>query len=108
MKKNFRLKKKLSDYNYVTINGQPIEPASGSTGQDEIDSKTIIEHHQYTFSNYDEYGDKVEIAVHGEDLFGYKGEWNVAFPLEKVKGDISVFNPKVKTETVDEIYTFNS
>ena len=98
------LKEATVGYNYVTINGQPIKPVSGSTGQDEVDSKTIIEHHQYSFSNYDEYGDNVEIAVHGEDLFGYKGDWNVAFPLEKVKGDISVYNPGVKTETGNGIY----
>ncbi len=102
--KELSLKEATVGYNYITINGQPIEPVSGSTGQDEVDSKTIIEHHQYTFSNYDEYGENVEIAVHGEDLFGYKGDWNVAFPLEKVKGDISVFNPGVKTETGNGIY----
>ena len=58
------------------------------TGQDDINSKTIIEHHQFTFSNYDEYSDKIEIAVHGENLFGYEGKLKVAFPLKKIKGDI--------------------
>ena len=108
MKKNFRLKKKLFGFNYITINGQPIEPAIGSTGQDEIDSKTIIEHHQYTFSDYDEYGDEIEVAVHGKDLFGYEGEWAVAFPLKKVDGDIAVFYPAVKKATVDGEYSLTA
>ena len=102
--KELSLREETVGSNYVTINGQPIEPAIGSTGQDEIDSKTIIEHHQYTFSNYDEYGDKVEVAVHGKDLFGYEGEWTVAFPLEKVAGEITVFQPNAKTEMVDDTY----
>ena len=45
-----------------------------------LNSKTIIEHHQFTLSNYNEYGDKIEIAVHGEDLFGYEGEVEGGFP----------------------------
>lgn len=106
--KELSLREETVGYSYITINGQPIEPASGSAGQKNINSKTIIEHHAYTFSNYDEYGDEVEIALHGEDLFGYKGDWTVAFPLEKVKGEISVFNPGVKTETGNGTYNLTA
>lgn len=81
--KDLSLEEEKAGFNYITINGQPVKPAMGSTGQDDINSKTIIEHHQFTLSNYNEYGDKIEIAVHGEDLFGYEGKWKVAFPLEK-------------------------
>ena len=52
----------------------------GSTGQDYINSKTIIEHHQFTFANDDEYGDEIEITVQGEDLFGYEGRVEGGFP----------------------------
>ncbi|WP_075618613.1 DUF4179 domain-containing protein [Paenisporosarcina indica] len=103
--KDLSLKEETVGSNYITINGQPIEPASGSTGQDEIDSKTIIEHHQYTFSDYDEYGDEIEVALHGKDLFGYEGEWAVDFPLKKVSGDIAEFYPAVKKATVDGMYS---
>ncbi|MEE6450214.1 DUF4179 domain-containing protein [Gottfriedia acidiceleris] len=75
--KELSMKEEIVGFNYITINGQPVKPAMGSTGQDDLNSKTIIEHHQYTFSNYNEYGDKIEIAVHGEDLFGYKGKLKV-------------------------------
>lgn len=102
--KDLSMEEELVGFNYVTINGQPVKPAIGSTHSRDINSKTIIEHHQFTFSNYDEYGDEIEIAVHGEDLFGYEGEWTVAFPLEKVAGDISVFHPNVKTELVNDMY----
>ncbi len=102
--KELSLREETVGNSYITINGQPIETVIGSTGQDEIDSKTIIEHHQLTFSNYDEYGDKVEIAVNGKDLFGYEGKWKVAFPLEKVVGEISVFEPNSKTEMNDDNY----
>jgi hypothetical protein len=94
--KELSLEEETVGSNYLTINGQPIEPANGSTGQKLIDSKTIIEHYEYTFANYDEYGDKVEVAVNGIDLFGYEGKWTVAFPLEKVAGKISVFEPNAK------------
>ncbi|EAZ85625.1 DUF4179 domain-containing protein [Lysinibacillus fusiformis] len=106
--KELSMKEENVGFNYITINGQPIKPAIGSTGQDDINSKTIIEHHQFTFSNYNEYGDKIEIAVHGEDLFGYEGELKVAFPLEKIKGDVFKFYPEVTTETVDEVYTLTA
>ncbi|MEH7385811.1 DUF4179 domain-containing protein [Bacillus sp. JJ1521] len=106
--KDLSLKEEIVGYNYITINGQPVKPAIGSTGQDDINSKTIIEHHQFTLSNYNEYGDKVEIAVHGENLFGYEGKWMVAFPLSKIKGDISEFYPEVKAETVDDVYTLTA
>jgi Family of unknown function (DUF5643)/Domain of unknown function (DUF4179) len=102
--KELSLEEETVGSNYLTINGQPIEPANGSTGQKLIDSKTIIEHYEYTFANYDEYGDKVEVAVNGIDLFGYEGKWTVAFPLEKVAGKISVFEPNAKTEMVDDAY----
>ena len=92
----------------LTINGQPVKVASGSGGQDDINSKTIIEHHSLTFANYDEYGDKIEVAVHGKDLFGYEGEWEVVFPLEKVEGEISEFSPQVSATTLDEVYTITA
>ncbi len=106
--KELSMKEEIVGFNYITINGQPVKPAIGSTGQDDINSKTIIEHHQFTFSNYNEYGDKIEIAVHGEDLFGYEGKLKVAFPLEKIKGDAFEFYPEVTTETVDEVYTLTA
>ena len=106
--KELSLKEGNVGFNYVTINGQPFKSAIGSTGQDSINSKTIIEHHQFTLANYDEYGDKIKIAVHGENLFGNKGKWKVEFPLEKVKGDIHEFYPGVKTEKVDGVYTLTA
>lgn len=106
--KELSMKEEIVGFNYITINGQPVKPAIGSTGQDDINSKTIIEHHQFTFSNYNEYGDKIEIAVHGEDLFGYDGKLKVAFPLKKIKGDVFEFYPEVTTKTVDEVYTLTA
>lgn len=106
--KELSLKEETVGMNNITINGQPVEPAIGSTGQDEIDSKTIMEHHQLTLSNYNEYGDNIEVAVHGKDLFGYKGDWKVAFPLEKIKGEIYESYPNVKAQTGDEVYTLTA
>ncbi|MBG9452969.1 hypothetical protein ABE61_02450 [Lysinibacillus sphaericus] len=102
--KELSMEEEIVGFNYLTINGQPVKPAIGSTGQDDINSKTIIEHHQFTFSNYNEYGDEIEIAVHGEDLFGYEGKLKVSFPLKKIKGDVFEFYPEVSTKTVDEVY----
>ncbi len=106
--KELSLKEETVGYNYVTINGQPVDVAMGSTGQDEIDPKTIIEHHQFTLANFNEYGDNINIAVHGEDLFGYEGKLKVEFPLGKIKGDLSEFYPKVQTEIVDEVYSITA
>ncbi|MFJ7736459.1 DUF4179 domain-containing protein [Lysinibacillus sp. NPDC097287] len=98
-----------SSFSYITINGQPVKRAiSGRGGQDDIDPKTIIEHQELTFANYDEYGDKIEVAIHGENLFGYEGEWEVAFPLEKVAGEIYEFSPQVSAQTLDEVYTITA
>jgi len=106
--KELSMEEEIAGFNYITINGQPIKPAIGSIGQDDINSKTIIEHHQFTFSNYNEYGDEIEIAVHGEDLFGYEGKLKVSFPLKKIKGDVFEFYPEVTTKTVDEVYTLTA
>ncbi len=106
--KELSMEEEIVGFNYITINGQPVKPAIGSTGQDDINSKTIIEHHQFTFSNYNEYGDKIEVAVHGEDLFGYEGKLKVSFPLEKIKGDVLEFYPEVTAKTVDEFYTLTA
>ncbi|MFC9542397.1 DUF4179 domain-containing protein [Lysinibacillus sp. NPDC056959] len=106
--KELSMEEEIFGFNYITINGQPVKPAIGSTGQDDINSKTIIEHHQFTFSNYNEYGDEIEIAVHGEDLFGYEGKLKVSFPLKKIKGDVIKYYPEVTTKTVDEVYTLTA
>lgn len=106
--KELSMKEEKAGFSYITINGQPVKPAIGSTGQDDINSKTIIEHHQFTFSNYNDYGDNIEVAVHGEDLFGYKGNLKVAFPLKKIKGDVFEFYPKATIKTIDEVYTLTA
>ncbi|MEG0258678.1 MAG: DUF4179 domain-containing protein [Lysinibacillus sp.] len=89
---------------YLTINGKPIDVATGSTSQDDIDDYTIIEHHQFTLAETEIYGDKIEVAIHGEDLFGYKGNWNVDFPLEKLKDETNNFYPNVSAKTEDGLY----
>ncbi|HFK1530158.1 TPA: DUF4179 domain-containing protein [Bacillus cereus] len=106
--KELSMKEEKAGFSYITINGQEVKPAIGSTGKDDINSNTIIEHHQFTFSNYNEYGDKIEVAVHGEDLFGYEGKLKVAFPLEKIKGDMFEFYPKATTKTIDKVYTLTA
>ncbi|MGE6599807.1 DUF4179 domain-containing protein [Bacillus proteolyticus] len=107
--KELSMEEEKAGISYITINGQQeVKPASGSTGQDDVNSKTIIEHHEFTFSKYNEYGDNIEIEVHGEDLFGYEGKLKVAFPLEKIKGDVLEFYPEVTTQTVDEVYTLTA
>lgn len=107
--KELSMEEEKAGISYITINGQQeVKPVSGSTGQDDVNSKTIIEHHQFTFSKYNEYGDNIEIQVHGEDLFGYEGKLKVAFPLKKIKGDVFEFYPEVTTQTVDEVYTLTA
>lgn len=89
----------------ITINGEPVKQAGGQTGQDDINSKTIIEHHQITFANYDEYSDEIEITVHRENLFGYEADLEVTFPLKKVAGEITEYTPGVSATIGEEIYT---
>ncbi|EOO16415.1 DUF4179 domain-containing protein [Bacillus mycoides] len=91
-------------FSYVTINGQEVRPAIGSTSQKSKGRNTIIEQHEFTLATYGEFGDKIDVAVHGEDLFGKTGTWNVAFPLAKVEGTIRKFTPNIKTLTKDNIY----
>ena len=100
--------KEWTGFGEITINGQPVKRVGGQTGQDEIDSKTIIEHHQLTFANSDEYGDKIEVAVNGENLFGYEGEWKVAFPLEKVAGEVFEYLLGVSATSSDEVITITT
>ncbi|PFZ24213.1 DUF4179 domain-containing protein [Bacillus wiedmannii] len=89
---------------YVTINGKEVRSAIGSTSQKSKEGNTIIEQHEFTLANYDEFGDKIDVSVHGEDLFGKTGTWNVAFPLTKVEGEIHKFTPNIKTLTKDNLY----
>ncbi|PEK01859.1 hypothetical protein CN558_07950 [Bacillus wiedmannii] len=89
---------------YVTINGKEVRSAIGSTSQKSKEGNTIIEQHEFTLANYGEFGDKIDVSVHGEDLFGKTGTWNVAFPLTKVEGEIRKFTPNIKTLTKDNLY----
>ncbi|MDR4938274.1 DUF4179 domain-containing protein [Rossellomorea marisflavi] len=106
--KGLTLKEEKAGRQEITINDQPIKPAIGSTGQDDINSNTIIEHHQYTLSNLDEYGDAIDIEVQGDNLFGYEGQWNVTFPLEKIKRDITSITPDATAKTDDGIYVITA
>ncbi|MDR4987050.1 DUF4179 domain-containing protein [Bacillus cereus] len=92
-------------FTYVTINGkEEIRPAIGSASQKSTGRNTIIEQHEFTLANYGEFGAKIDVAVHGKDLFGKTGTWNVAFPLAKVEGKIRKFTPNIKTLTEDNLY----
>ena len=91
-------------FSYVTINGKEVRAAIGSTAQKSKGQNTIIEQHEFTLANYGEFGDKIDVSVHGKDLFGQTGTWNVAFPLTKVEGEIRKFTPNIKTLTKDNLY----
>lgn len=91
-------------FSYVTINGKEVRAAIGSTSQKSKGRNTIIERHEFTLANYGEFGDKIDVSVHGEDLFGKTGTWNVAFPLTKIEGEIRKFTPNIKTLTKDNLY----
>ncbi|MEW5570383.1 DUF4179 domain-containing protein [Rossellomorea marisflavi] len=106
--KGVTLKEEKVGRQEITINGSPIKPAIGSTGQDDINPNTIIEHHQYTLSNLDEYGDEIDIEVQGDNLFGYEGQWNVAFPLEKINRDITSITPDATAKTDDGMYAITA
>ncbi|WP_079514980.1 DUF4179 domain-containing protein [Rossellomorea marisflavi] len=106
--KGLTLKEEKAGRQEITINGQPIKPAIGSTGQGDIKPNTIIEHHQYTLSNLDEYGDAIDIEVQGNNLFGYEGQWNVAFPLEKIKRDVTAFSPDATAKTDNGMYAITA
>ncbi|WP_144612088.1 DUF4179 domain-containing protein [Bacillus cereus] len=91
-------------FSYVTINGKEVRAAIGSTSQKSKGQNTIIEQHEFTLANYGEFGDKIDVSVHGKDLFGQTGTWNVAFPLTKVESEILKFTPNIKTLTKDNLY----
>ncbi|HDR7531466.1 DUF4179 domain-containing protein [Bacillus sp. AY1-10] len=91
-------------FSYVTINGKEVKAAIASTSQKSKEGNTIIEQHEFTLANYGEFGDKIDVSVHGKDLFGKTGTWNVAFPLTKVEGEIRKFIPNIKTLTKDNLY----
>ncbi|TXR68494.1 DUF4179 domain-containing protein [Bacillus sp. AY18-3] len=91
-------------FSYITINGKEVRAAIGSTSQKSKGQNTIIEQHEFTLANYGEFGDKIDISVHGKDLFEQTGIWNVAFPLTKVEGEIHKFTPNIKTLTKDNLY----
>ncbi|RST75282.1 DUF4179 domain-containing protein [Siminovitchia acidinfaciens] len=103
--KQVSLEEETVGFTNITINGREVEAAIGSSGQDMITPSMIIEHHQFTLTNYDEFGDHIDVSVQGENLFGLKGKWKVDFPLEKIKGDIHEFYPEVKGQTKDNKYT---
>ncbi|AZJ22936.1 DUF4179 domain-containing protein [Bacillus wiedmannii] len=91
-------------FSYITINGKEVRAAIGSTSQKSKGQNTIIEQHEFTLANYGEFGDKIDVSVHGKDLFEQTGIWNVAFPLTKVEGEIHKFTPNIKTLTKDNLY----
>lgn len=88
-----------SGFVYLTVNGEEPEKAIGSTNSHSLDANTIIESHQFTLKKFDEYGDTIDVAVHGENLYGIKGKWNVSFPLEKLEDkSILTFTPNVEKQ----------
>ncbi|MEB2280264.1 DUF4179 domain-containing protein [Lysinibacillus xylanilyticus] len=101
------LKEEVVGTNKLTVNGEPIDVAMGSTGQKDIDKNTIIEHHELTLSNADIYGDNIEVALDGSDLFGYKGNWHVDFTLEKLKEKVVKIHPNVIASTSNGLYKLN-
>lgn len=95
-------------YNEVLINGEQPEVAIGSTTQDPIDENTIIEYHEFTLAKFNEFGDNIDVTVQGTNSFGYTGKWKVDFPLLKVKDNIQEFNPRIKANTVDNVYSLTA
>ncbi len=93
-------------YHKITINGKPINSTMGTTSQEQINSNTIVELHEYTLTNYNEYGDKIEVALHGHNLFGTKGHMNVTFPIEKIDKEIVEIIPDTKVQ--DGPYTIEA
>lgn len=88
----------------ITINGQEVKVATGTVGQQSINAKTIIEHREFTLAHYNEFGDHINVAVHGTDLFGKKGRWNVSFPLTKIDSNIQEFTSHIQAQTKDNKY----
>lgn len=105
-KTNLLLEEKSIGHQYVTINGETIKSAMETSTQSLLNSNTIIEMHEFTFTNYNEYGNSIEVALHGKNLFGTKGDLQVRFPLKKVQGKIVEINPKAKVQ--DESYTIEA
>jgi hypothetical protein len=95
-----------SGFSYITINGKEPEVLVGSTKQKAINSQKVIQYFELTLAKQDELGDKIDIAVHGEDLFGKKGLWNISFPLEKLQAETYKFKGDITAQTRDKIYTF--
>ncbi|MBT2678526.1 DUF4179 domain-containing protein [Bacillus sp. ISL-35] len=95
-----------SGFSYITINGKEPEVLVGSTKQNAIDSQKVIQYFELTLAKPDEFGDKIDIAVHGEDLFGKKGLWDVSFPLEKLRAETYKFKGDITKQTFDKVYTF--
>lgn len=95
-----------SGFSYITINGKEPEVLVGSTKQNAIDSQKVIQYFELTLAKQDELGDKIDIAVHGEDLFGKKGLWDVSFPLEKLQAETYKFKGDITKQTFDKVYTF--
>lgn len=94
--------------NKVLINGERPEVAIGSTTQDPIDENTIIEYHEFTLAKFNEFSDNIDVTLQGNNLFGYTGHWKVDFPVKKVKGDIQEFNPRLKANTTDNVYSLTA
>lgn len=90
---------------YITINGEEPHVATGTVTSDSINANNVVESHQFTITNYDEYGDTINVAVHGENLFGEKGKWNVSFPLEKLDENTRKFTSNVQVQTEDDLFT---
>ncbi|WP_110111853.1 DUF4179 domain-containing protein [Bacillus sp. CGMCC 1.16541] len=91
-------------FRYLTINGQEPEVALGGVSSDAIDERTVIESHQYTLKQLDQFGDNIDVTVHGENIFGQKGTWEVAFPLDKRSEQRVVVQPNERVETNDKQY----
>ncbi|WNF23416.1 DUF4179 domain-containing protein [Mesobacillus jeotgali] len=93
-------------FSYITINGKEPEVLVGSIKQKAIDSQKIIQYFELTLEKQDVLGEKIDIAIHGEDLFGEKGLWSVSFPLEKLEIETYNFQGDITAQTLDKIYTF--
>lgn len=102
------LDEKVVGKSSVTINGLEVETAASTSGQSSVDGNTIVESHQFIFVHDDSFADQIEVGVHGKDLFGKKGEWDVSFPLEKIKSNIQQWTSNVQATTKDNLYTITA
>lgn len=99
------LNEKDAGFSYITVNGEEPRVAIGSSKYDNMESNKIVQYFEFTFEKVNEFSKDIIVSLYSKDIFGYKGDLAVSFPLERINTTEKKFHGKVQAKTADKKYS---